>query len=142
MSARYFLDTNIFVYVFQQGAHPKSKRAEELVRDAVISSRGVISYQVAQEFVQVALRFTQPLSIQDIEAYLGSVLHPLTAVHSSTLLLVEALALHKRYRFAWYDALIVAAAMAADCEVLYSEDLQHGLRIGKLEIRNPFVSLP
>jgi len=50
-----------------------------------------------------------------------------------------ALALARDHGFAFYDALIVAAAVEAGCDVLYSEDMQHGRVIGGLTIRNPFV---
>ena len=45
----------------------------------------------------------------------------------------------ERHHLAVYDALIVAAALQAECTVLYTEDLQHGQKFGGLTIRNPFV---
>jgi hypothetical protein len=52
----------------------------------------------------------------------------------------RALELRARYAFGWYDALIVAAALACGSERLLSEDLQHGQRIGRLHIVNPFAA--
>ena len=54
-------------------------------------------------------------------------------------LFLEALRLCGRYSFGWYDSLIVAAAIEGQCSVLYSEDLQHGMRIGELVVKNPFL---
>jgi predicted nucleic acid-binding protein len=51
-----------------------------------------------------------------------------------------ALDITERRHFSIYDALIVAAALRADCTVLYTEDLQHSQRIETLTIKNPFVS--
>ena len=79
-------------------------------------------------------------SWQEIESWLGRLtslldVHPLTlAIHQAALRHVE------RYQFAWWDALIVAAALEADCATLWSEDMHHGLVVnGRLTIRNPFV---
>jgi|SRR6267142_2205436 len=140
MPGRYFLDTNIFVYSFDSAARGKSRRATELIREAVASRRGIISYQVVQEFFNVALRrFAEPMLHADAEQYLTTVFRPLLAQHSLLSLYQEALALSQRYRLNWFDALIVAAAMAGECDVLYSEDLQDGQKFGGLRVENPFT---
>ena len=62
MNDRFFLDTNIFVYSFDQTAPAKSRKATQLIRKALTTQKGVISYQVVQEFFNVALkRFSQPM---------------------------------------------------------------------------------
>lgn len=140
MPGRYFLDTNVFVYSFDSAAREKSRRATTLIREAVATRRGIVSYQVVQEFFNVALkRFAQPMSHADAEQYLGTVFRPLLALHSSVALYQEALALNQRYRLNWFDALIVAAALAGECDVLYSEDLRHGQKFGELLVENPFA---
>lgn len=55
---------------------------------------------------------------------------------------VAAVTLAREHRLSFYDALIVAAALEAGCDTLFSEDLQHGRTIGPLRIRNPFVDGP
>lgn len=51
-----------------------------------------------------------------------------------------ALDIRERYGFSWYDSLIVAAALEAGCDTLYSEDMRNGQEIeGRLRIINPFV---
>src|SRR5882724_4573337 len=112
MPGRYFLDTNIFVYSFDSAARGKSRRATELIREAVASRRGIVSYQVVQEFFNVALRkFAEPMLHADAEQYLTTVFRPLLALHSSVALNQEALVLSHRHRLSWFDSLIVAAAM-------------------------------
>jgi len=139
MSARFFLDTNVFVYTFDRKAPAKAERALHLVRQAVDKGQGIVSYQVVQEFFNVALRrFPQPLTVAEAEQYLVTVFRPLLAVHSSPALYQEALRLSGTHRLAWYDSLIVAAALEGECETLYSEDLQHGQKIEGLRIENPF----
>ncbi len=139
MSARFFLDTNIFVYSFDQSAPAKARKAAQLIREALTTQKGVISYQVVQEFFNVALkRFSQPMHVADAGQYLIAVFRPLLAVHSSQALYAEALFLHAQSKLSWYDSLIVSAAVQARCEILFSEDLQHGQRFGALQVRNPF----
>jgi predicted nucleic acid-binding protein len=140
MSGRFFLDTNIFVYSFDAAAPKKARRASELIESAIASGKGVVSYQVVQEFFNVAFRkFSQPMSGADAEQYLGIVFRPLLSVHSSQAIFLEGLQLTGQRRLAWYDSLIVAAAIQSECELLYSEDLQHGQRFGGVQIRNPFL---
>lgn len=140
MNGRFFLDTNIFVYCFDATAPVKARKAVELIRQALTSGRGIISYQVAQEFLNVALRrFTRPMTTREAEEYLTTVLRPLLAVHSSPAIYSAALRLADRANLSWYDSLIVASAQEGQCDVLYSEDLQHGRKLGSLEIRNPFL---
>lgn len=140
MSARFFLDTNVFVYSFDRTAAAKNRRATQLIREAVSTRKGIVSYQVVQEFFNLALRrFEEPMSVPEAEQYLGAVFRPLLAVQSSPALISEALRLTDRHRLSWYDSLIVAAAIEGGCGVLYSEDLQHGQRFGQLKVENPFV---
>ena len=140
MSDRFFLDTNIFVYSFDQSAAAKAQRATQLIREALTTQKGVISYQVVQEFFNVALRrFSQPMQAADAEQYLSTVFRPLLSVHSSQALYAEALHLHAQSGLSWYDALIVSAAIQARCDLLFTEDLQHGQRFGGLRVANPFL---
>jgi predicted nucleic acid-binding protein len=140
MNDRFFLDTNVFVYSFDASAPAKARQARELIRRAVATGKGIVSFQVAQEFFNVALRrFAQPMTVSEAEQYLTTMFRPLMAVHSSQALYAEALWLSERYDLSWYDALIVAAAIEGNSSLLYSEDLQHGQRIGDLQIQNPFL---
>ncbi len=139
MSVKFFLDTNIFAYTFDSAAPRKSRAAADLIERALNNRQGKISYQVIQEFFNVALRrFAVPLSSSECEQYFTMVFRPLWAVHSSAALYLEALQFHRQHHLAWYDALIVAAAIEADCRILYTEDLQHGREFGELRIQNPF----
>ena len=140
MSGRFFLDTNIFAYTFDATAPAKAKKASQLIRRAADTGEGIVSYQVVQEFFNVALRrFSHPMGTAEAEQYLITVFRPLLAVHSSPAIYVEGLRLVGKYRFAWYDSLILAAALEGKCKTLYSEDFQHGREIEGLRIENPFA---
>ena len=139
MSDKYFLDTNIFVHIFDSVNPKKQKRANDLIKTALRNNTGCISFQVIQEFINVATRkFAVPLSIRDCEKYLSAILSPLCEVFVSIELYSRSLDLMERWQFSFYDSLIVAAALQADCSILYSEDLQHEQSIENLTVHNPF----
>jgi len=140
MNDRFFLDTNIFVYSFDRSAPQKAKKAEQLIRKAMTTKKGVVSYQVVQEFFNVALkRFAHPMQLAEAEQYLTTVFRPLLGVHSSAALYAEALRISSSAGLAWYDALIVCSAIQAGCDLIYTEDLQDGQELGSLLVKNPFI---
>jgi len=137
---RTFLDTNVFIYSADQTDPGKARRAQKLIADAVNHGNGVSSFQVIQEFINVVLRrFAKQLHIADVERYLATVFGSMLIVHSSFALYSSALHHQSRYRLSWYDALIVAAAVEANCKILCSEDLQNGQRFGSMTVKNPFL---
>lgn len=127
-----FFDTNVLLYLASSDI-AKADRAEE-----IIAQGGVISVQVLNEIANVARRKMR-MSWQDTRTFLNTV-RGLVTVHSLTTDTHDtALHLGERYTLSIYDALIVAAALHAECETLWSEDLQHGMVIGEqMQIINPF----
>ena len=126
-----FFDSNVLIYAYSTDI----RRQPALM---TIADGGFISAQVLNEFTNV-LRKKQKQDWAVIEAAVQSVrfrfpdIVPLTAdIHAA------ALAFARDHALAFYDALIVAAAIEAGCDTLYSEDLQHGRIIGGLDIVNPF----
>lgn len=134
-----FLDTNVFVYLFDETAPAKRGIAEDIVRRAIEEGTGVISYQVAQEALNVLTRKLQAPA-PAAQRFLDDVLSPLWRIGPSPELFERALEVRARYAFGWYDALVVASALACGCDRLLSEDLQDGQRIGRLQIVNPFAA--
>jgi predicted nucleic acid-binding protein len=134
-----FLDTNIFVYTFDKDDSKKRSRAEQIVSDALEGDGAIISSQVIQEFLNLALtRFATPLTPGDASRYVRTVLLPLCRVWASPQLFERAVGIHSTTGFSFYDSLIVAAALTADCTELITEDLQHDRKIEGLRITNPF----
>jgi predicted nucleic acid-binding protein len=112
MSAKFFLDTNILVSAFDQNFPEKVKIAQRLVIDGAADKRGIISYQVVQEFINVALRgFRLAITKSELESFVLTALFPMMAISSSPTLVIEALRLHGASQLSWYDALIIAAAI-------------------------------
>lgn len=138
-----FLDTNIFVYAFLASEPRKRAKAVELIESCLGSGRGCISYQVVQEFANVARKkFATRLSAGDCKAFIDAAMQPLNRVASSTALIHTALDLQDELKHSFYDSLMIAAALQAGAETLYTEDLQHWQLVrGVLRIANPFLDL-
>lgn len=139
MSVNYFLDTNIFIYDVEATDRRKQGIAQELIARAIELDTGVISYQVVQECLNVIThKARRPLTTAAAERYLDAVLAPLCRVFPSLSFYHKALAVKERWRFGFYDSLIVTAALEAGCSTLYTEDLQHDQKIDGLRIVDPF----
>lgn len=139
MNIRCFIDTNVFVYSFDANSALKRKKAQEIIQSALSDHQGIISYQVVQEFMNVATRkFLKPLSLRDCELYLDEVLAPLCEVYASVELYKRALDVAEGTGYSFYDSLIVASAIEGHCRILYSEDLQEEQNVQGVTIRNPF----
>ena len=122
------------------GDASKQEKGRRLVTRALEKHDGIISFQVVQEFLNVATRkprcyMTQP----EAQAYLSQVLMPLCEVFPDASLYTSALSVADETGWTFYDSLIVSSALAAGCGVLLTEDLQHGRTVRGLEIRNPFL---
>ncbi len=136
----FFLDTNIALYCFDTTAPRKQSRAKDLVAHGASSGLGVVSYQVLQEFCNVASAAKRlQLAPDRTMAYVTLLLEPMNKVGPSTELLAAALQIRQETQYAFYDSLILAAAAQAGCATLYSEDMQHGQLVGRVRIENPFL---
>ena len=139
MSGKAFLDTNIFVYGYDERDPIKQSIAEGLIRSLAIEGEAVISYQVIQEFFNIVLlKIPQKMPHAEAQRYLDVTFRPLHIVPPSATLISEAIRIQERFRLSWYDSLIVSAAQQAGCTILYSEDLQHAQQFGTVTVRDPF----
>ncbi len=127
-----FIDTNVLIY-----AHAADEKSE-MAREAILAG-GVISVQVLNEFASVLRRKFRlewaviADALADVRTALGPIRPIDVEIH------IRALALSRSYGFNFYDALIVASALAAGCDALLTEDLQAGQRVEGLTIVNPFA---
>jgi predicted nucleic acid-binding protein len=133
MSVSPFFDTTILIYTISE----TDTRAD--VAEDLLVSGGHISVQVLNEFAAVARRKLK-MSWKEIYEALDDIRSlcepaaPLTVtIHDA------ALKIAAEYGFHIYDALILASALDAGCDTLYSEDMQDGQKIGPITIRNPFL---
>jgi len=140
MNDKYFLDTNIFVYCFDDRQPEKKVRSLALIADALQTGDGIISTQVIQEFLNVATRkFSVPLKPEDGKVYLRKVMHPLCQVFLDLDLYLTALDILRETGYSFYDSIILAGALRGGCTILYTEDFHAGQQVGQVKIINPFV---
>ena len=134
-----FIDSNVFVYLFDETEPSKKTSAEKLLKRCLADRSGVISFQVVQETLSViAQKLKVPVSTADARDFFNDVMAPLWRIMPSPNLYQRALDVKERYQYAFFDALILASALEGGCTRLYSEDLQDGQRIEHLVIENPF----
>ena len=126
-----FFDTNILVYAQQEGGKADQARA-------LLAGGGKLSVQVLNEFTAVSRR-KQRIDWREIGEAISDALTLVDPPLALTLdLHAAARALAEDHQLSFYDALIVSSAIEAGCDILYSEDMQHGRTIGGLAIVNPF----
>ena len=134
MSDEVFFDTNIILYSYSYKSEPKKDMAKRLILD----SNGVISTQVLQEMCNILIK---KFKMDDL-----SISRALSEMSSNFLIAINnvetvttALRVHFKYKFSYYDSLIISSALENGCSILYSEDLHHKQKIeNTLTIINPF----
>jgi predicted nucleic acid-binding protein len=132
-----FFDTNLFLYAYSLAPEDRQKR--DRARELFEQYQPVISVQVIQEFIAAALRKPN-LGIDDvkIDEFLAlCACHTIQPTHLETLL--QATAMRRRFSLSHWDSLILATACASGCNILFSEDMQHGFSLDDLRIENPFL---
>ena len=137
MTDRFFIDTNVIVYANDVSSPEKMGRAREILAEALSSRRACLSTQVLQEFFVAVTRKlgVEPRNARAQVARLSS----LETVLIDTDLVLGAVDLHMLHRISFWDALIINAAVAARCAVLYTEDLNPGQILAGIKIVNPFA---
>lgn len=134
MSGKPFFDTTVLIY----SVSANDRRAA--VAEKLLADGGYISVQVLNEFAAVGRRKLN-MSWEEIGDALSAVRALCEAPTALSIKTHEAaLEIAAQYGYHIYDALILAAAVQAGCDLLYSEDMQDGQSIGRLTIHNPFLN--
>jgi len=129
-----FIDTNILIYAFTADEPTKQETALKFLNSCL----PVISTQVVKEFSNVLLKKTN-ISLQDIQETINEIIDVADVANEKLELIFAAFDIHKRYKYSFYDSLIIATAINSRCQVLLSEDMQDGQIINeKLRIVNPY----
>jgi len=128
------IDTNILVYSHDQNAGNK----QDIARNLIVESP-IVSTQVVSEYINVLKRIMKIPKQEIISTCLPN-LKRCNIFKMDTVTLQRADSLIQRYDFQLFDAIIVASALEAGCKTLYSEDMQHNMKIDRqLTIINPFI---
>jgi predicted nucleic acid-binding protein len=139
MTGAVFVDTNIFLYAIDTSEPAKQPVASAWIARLWREMAGRTSTQVLAEYyynVARKLRFAVPAgeAWPHVVALMAWSPQPI-----DTDLLERARDIELRFRLNWWDCQVVAAAQLQDCVILLSEDMQDGMRIGNLTVRNPFT---
>lgn len=133
MPAKVFIDTNIVIYALGQTSTKTALAAP------LFAAHPTISTQVLSETANVALR-KLALPIAETRKLLTTLESLCRVEVMAPACIHRAIDIAERYGFSWFDSLIVATALEAGCDTLYTEDLQHGQVIeDKLTVTNPFA---
>lgn len=136
---RVFVDTNVFVYLFDKDEAQKSQTAQALLRRPQDELDFVISTQVLQEFyVAVTRKLKTPVPVEQAAQAVQD-LTRLPVQQITPDMVASAISLSRNDGFSFWDALIVEAALRTGAQQLLSEDMHDGRIIEGMEIRNPFV---
>jgi predicted nucleic acid-binding protein len=132
--SRIFIDSNVLIYALGEDDSPdKKQKAVDL-----LCQKPVISTQVINECSNV-LRRKFSRDYLEIQETLEFVLKISMLVEVNLSIIRQAWQIGGRYAYSYFDSLIIASALDAECEILYSEDMQHGQMIeNQLKIVNPF----
>ncbi len=135
MTDRVFLDTNLLIYYYSEDEAEKGL----MVRNLILSKEVVISTQIINEFSYIMLRkFKKKPDL--IRAIIEEWRNKFEIEDLTPGLSIEALSLHKKYKFSFWDSLVIAAAIKSNCTTLFTEDLQHEQVINnQLKVCNPFI---
>jgi predicted nucleic acid-binding protein len=136
---KYFVDTNILVYAYDQSAGVKHLRAQRLLEQLWESGQGVLSTQVLQEFcINVRRKSGNPLPVEEVRQLVleYSTWEVVTNTPDSVL---RALNIEARFRTSFWDALILQAAEWSGASIVYSEDLAAGHHYGSIQVVNPLA---
>ena len=136
MTARVFVDTNVFVYAYDRKERIKRARARSILAPLLRDRSAVVSTQVLQEFFVAATRKLK-LPAEQARRYVEK-LAGLDVVVIRPDLVLGAIDLHRLHSVSFWDALVIRAASAAGCSRVLSEDLNDGQIIDGVRVENPF----
>lgn len=135
---RVFYDTNILLYSID--LHPDDKTKTAIAKSLMTREDWAVSVQVFQEFFVQATRASRPNRLPaDLAAGLIATWRRQPVQDMTLAVFDDAVALHQRHGFSYWDSAIIAAAKARGCGLLYSEDLNHGQVIDGVRVENPFL---
>lgn len=134
-NAKVFIDTNILLYAYSSSEIAKKEKVLLLLENEMIS----LSTHVTNEFIWVMSRKFN-VGMDSLRLIVSNLfeLYEVSLLNQSNIL--KAIDISAEFKFSYWDSLMVSSALAANCKVFYTEDLQHGQVIeNRLEVTNPFV---
>jgi predicted nucleic acid-binding protein len=138
MKDNVFVDTNIWVYANLDDDKKKHKRARSLLDEKLQEKRIIVSTQILSEFYSAMTK--NRVTHDEVSKRILEIVQTVYVTPITLADIERALALKEKYGYSWWDSLLLASSLEAECETLYSEDMQDGQLIDDtLVIRNPFT---
>ena len=133
------MDANILVYAHDASAGDKHAIALRIMGDLWTSGLGVLSTQVLQEFFAVATKkIPKPLDVPAAKEIIRVLLKWNVVINNGESIL-NAIEVHQKYRYSFWDSMIIESAIRGGASLLLSEDLSDGQTIEGVTVKNPFV---
>ena len=134
-----FIDSNLIIYAYDISAGKKHDIASKIMLDLWNSELGVISTQVLQElFVNITQKIPKPLNVKSAKEIINDLLKWEVVINDGESI-VKAIEIQLRYKYSFWDSLILEAAISSETTVLLSEDFSDGQIVEGVKIKNPFV---
>ena len=135
--SKIFIDTNLFVYTLDKNDVSKRGKARNVIKRIVEDHQPVISTQVIKEFYVVATTKLKadPIVVKNIIHNF----HNMEVIQNDLELIEQAIDISVLSQLSFWDSLIIAAAEKANCEVVFSEDLNSGQTYRGVIVKNPFT---
>ncbi len=133
MKDRVFIDSNILLYTFDS----KDPTKQLIAKGISLGSGSIISMQVINEVSNNLLKKLQ-LNNTQVKQFVDSCYKRYEVVNLTKNTFLKACDIREKYNISYYDSLIVASSLVSNCNILYSEDMQHNQVIDDLKIINPF----
>jgi predicted nucleic acid-binding protein len=135
MTAKAFFDTNILIYALSDQDKTKNAKARK-----IMDNGGVLSSQVvAETCLNLKRKINYPEDL--LEKCIKGLYSQFQVIPLGEEIFIRSCRLREQYSLSYWDSLIIAAALEAHCDTLYSEDLHHGQQFGNTKIVNPFIPL-
>lgn len=133
-----FVDTNVIVYAYDKDAGEKHGIAVDIMKDLWLSGLGTISTQILQEFfVTLTKKISAPLDISVVRETVRR-LSKWDVLPIDVETIIRATELQERYKYSFWDSLVIASAIVCGAKTILSEDLADSQTIQGITIKNPF----
>ena len=137
MTDKVFIDSNIWCYFFLQDEEEKYKIAEKFFSTKEKDTIFVVSYQVINEVTNKLIQ--KQFNAETIKENIEYIYKICTVQNFTKDIIILAFELREKYSFSFWDSVIVASALYSNCNILASEDMQNGLKIKNMVIKNIFA---
>jgi len=135
MKDKAFLDSNVLVYLYSEDEPEK----QDIVNNIVDKYECIISTQTLNEFCNVCIKKLKK-TVLEIKESLNEIKGSCRLEIVDNLIIEQALLLHQKYFYSYFDSLMLSSSLKYDCAIIYSEDMQNGQIIeNTLRIVNPFA---